>query len=1174
MKGVAKSLLKVAAAGLLSTVLTLTATPTFAFHFPWDQGHDTTQSNDPPPPGPCEGPTCDDDCNGNASRSPVYAALGHAIWRGSEGVLRGRPFVGVYRVYNSNDPVVGLFGNGWSVCFDVALYPAHESGVQQRIYKAANGKRFVYEKQADGTFNSPASRFETIVEGPSSVTMTMLDGRRNVFALDGRLLERYDSNGNRVSFSYDGSSRPIRMADDNGRSLAMVYNASSLVASVTDHSGRAWRYDYDAAGNLSTVTDPLGGVVRYAWQAYRPSGDANVYQQLLSVTDAAGVVQVGFTYSGNKVASYTEGANRFAYTRNSSNTDLSGTVSRRDALGVTTSFNYGSLGLVTRDVDGLGGATSYTLDANGNVTQTVDALGRIWNRTYDNLGRMTSASNPLGQGTSTTYSGSDPRPVRITSPSGRVVEMSYDTRGNLLTLTDPAGAVTRMAYNAKGDVTRITNALNQVTDIAYNGAGLPTQVSDALGRSSTMAYDSLGRVTSASNAAGESTHYTYDVLDRVVSVTDPLGQTTAFSYDAVGRLLSVTDAKGSITQYEYDSHGRRSAEVAPDGRRTTYAYRADNLLGSITWPDNTSISYQYDNNKRVTRETAGSEVITYSYNAVDQLTSATGPGGTVSYSYDNASRVITETSGGRTHTITRNAEGERTALSYLGQNLAYSRDGRGLVTHIAAAAGDFDFDYDALGRRTQLRYPNGSTAAYAYDAAGQLTHLTHAGVFNAPYAHSFDAAGRITRIGGDGPDWNYSYDALGRLTQASHGSDSYTYTPDPVGNILDGGRTYDLNHRLSADAVKDYSYDQRGNLTLERDRSTGARTAYAWNVKNQLLRVDFYADGAAASPARTLQFGYDPSGRRASRNDNGVTHRFVYDGDDLVGTLDAGSNVIAVNVFSGAVDEPLASNTGGSTKLLYANHLGSVMGVADGTTLTHSYAYTPYGQTIPGSSPDSAPFRYTGREKDADNLYYYRARYYAPNLQRFLSTDPIGLEGGYGLYGYADADPVSNADPYGDCPMCAAALIGGLIGGGLDLGLQLIQNGGNLSCVNWGSVGVSALAGAAGGALGGAGSLARVAGKEWSHWIPARYFRPSSASYKPWLPNWLNGPLNGSYVSPARHYRHDPFRYPRNWRDLGDKLSRPLQQLDRIPDWLKGAGAGSGAGAAATPGSSDCACGS
>lgn len=1011
---------------MASVALLAVAVPAGAFHFPWDQGHDTTSSNDPNKPGPDDRSTCDE-CNGKSTQSPVYAALGHAIWSSNDVVLRGRPYIGVYRAYNSNDPVVGLFGNGWSVDFDIALYPATNSGTQQRIFKAANGKRFIFAKQTNGSFTAPAARFETVVEGPASVTMTMLDGRRDVFALDGRLLQRIDTNGNVVSYSYDGSLRPVGISDGNGRTLAIAYNSASLVASVTDNSGRVWRYAYDTNASLTSVTDPLGGVMRYTWQAYRPSGDANTYYQLLSATDASGVVQVSLTYSGNQVASYTEGANRYTYTRTTSNTSLAGTVTERDALNVATSFTYGALGLVTQTTDGVGGRTSYTYDTNGRITTTVDALNRSWTSSYDSLGRLTASSNPLTQSGSVQYAGNDPRPVRMTSPSGRVVTMAYDGRGNLTSTVDPAGAATTIAYNSRGDVVNIRNALTQQTSIVYTATGLATQMSDPLGRTSTMAYDALGRVSTATNAAGETTRYVYDVLDRVTSVTDPLNQVTAFSYDAAGRLTSVTDAKGSVTQYQYDAFGRRSAEIAPDGRKSSYTFRTDNLLSQITWPDNTTIVYTYDNNKRVTRETAGTEVINYTYNAVNQVLSASGPGGTVSYTYDNAGRVATETSGGKTNVITRNAEGERTKLDYLAQSQTYARDARGLVTRIAAPAGDFGFSFDALGRRTQLAYPNGSTASYAFDAAGQLTNLTHSGVFNAPYAHTFDAAGRITRITGDGPDWNYRYDALGRLTRATQDASAvrgrqasqtqaasvFTYAMDPVGNILDGGRTYDVNHRLTADAAKNYSYDERGNLTLEQDKATNARTVYTWNTKNQLRQVQLFANATAGSLTRTLAFTYDPLGRRASKADGGVTQKFVYDGDNLIGTLDAANNTTVANVFSGAIDEPLATTTGGTPKTLHANHLGSVKAVVDGSTLTSTYGYSPYGEPLTGSSADSTAFRYTGREKDTDSLYYYRSRYYDTKQSRFISSDQVGLSGGVNTYAYVGGNPNSLRDPSG-----------------------------------------------------------------------------------------------------------------------------------------------------------------
>ena len=48
------------------------------------------------------------------------------------------------------------------------------------------------------------------------------------------------------------------------------------------------------------------------------------------------------------------------------------------------------------------------------------------------------------------------------------------------------------------------------------------------------------------------------------------------------------------------------------------------------------------------------------------------------------------------------------------------------------------------------------------------------------------------------------------------------------------------------------------------------------------------------------------------------------------------------------------------------------------------------------------------------NMYYARARYYAPNMGRWLAPDPIGFAGGdINLYRYCNNDPVNIGDPTG-----------------------------------------------------------------------------------------------------------------------------------------------------------------
>jgi uncharacterized protein RhaS with RHS repeats len=51
---------------------------------------------------------------------------------------------------------------------------------------------------------------------------------------------------------------------------------------------------------------------------------------------------------------------------------------------------------------------------------------------------------------------------------------------------------------------------------------------------------------------------------------------------------------------------------------------------------------------------------------------------------------------------------------------------------------------------------------------------------------------------------------------------------------------------------------------------------------------------------------------------------------------------------------------------------------------------------------------------DDDDLYYYRARYYDPTTQRFLSEDPIGLDAGdMNFYRYVGNNPVNYTDSSG-----------------------------------------------------------------------------------------------------------------------------------------------------------------
>lgn len=70
--------------------------------------------------------------------------------------------------------------------------------------------------------------------------------------------------------------------------------------------------------------------------------------------------------------------------------------------------------------------------------------------------------------------------------------------------------------------------------------------------------------------------------------------------------------------------------------------------------------------------------------------------------------------------------------------------------------------------------------------------------------------------------------------------------------------------------------------------------------------------------------------------------------------------------------------------------LGSPVAVTDATGMVQTeYTYEPFGRTVVTGAMNSSSYQYTGRENDGTGLYYYRARYYHPGLQRFISEDPI-----------------------------------------------------------------------------------------------------------------------------------------------------------------------------------------
>ena len=118
------------------------------------------------------------------------------------------------------------------------------------------------------------------------------------------------------------------------------------------------------------------------------------------------------------------------------------------------------------------------------------------------------------------------------------------------------------------------------------------------------------------------------------------------------------------------------------------------------------------------------------------------------------------------------------------------------------------------------------------------------------------------------------------------------------------------------------------------------------------------------------------------------------------------------NLTSGGVDQFFSRTDSTGTFTPLTDALGSTVALTDSTGAVQTqYTYEPFGNTSGPASNNT--FEYTGRENDGTGVYFYRARYYSPVYQRFISEDPIGFAGGVNLYAYVDGDPLNWVDPLG-----------------------------------------------------------------------------------------------------------------------------------------------------------------
>ncbi len=173
-----------------------------------------------------------------------------------------------------------------------------------------------------------------------------------------------------------------------------------------------------------------------------------------------------------------------------------------------------------------------------------------------------------------------------------------------------------------------------------------------------------------------------------------------------------------------------------------------------------------------------------------------------------------------------------------------------------------------------------------------------------------------------------------------------------------------------------------------------------------------------------MGFTYDAEGLRTSKTVNGEKTIFVWDGDQVVMELSKGGNVqkryIRGNDRGYGSNLVYADNGEKTEKTYYVTDAhGNVVQLLDEKgSVTKTYEYDSFGNEVNPEKKDDNSFRYCGEyfDKETEEVYL-RARYYQPNVGRFITRDaytgesdePLSLH----LYTYCENDGVNMIDPSG-----------------------------------------------------------------------------------------------------------------------------------------------------------------
>jgi len=778
---------------------------------------------------------------------------------------------------------------------------------------------------------------------------------------------------------------------------------------------------YDArSGELEVSTDPSGLTTSNSFDSFcRPTetdripigGGSPIWVKKITYPTALQPIASGLATNyvddldndgvgGEETRTYVDGFGRPIQTR---------TLGESGNYRVVSTAYDGRGNVILTTWPTFGTSITFTKPTSGESANWIgyDALGRVATNcavsvTFNSNGAFSSeitlegeTDSPLGAKTWSYVNGTDPWWIIYTDEDGQIRRYHLDALGrtNLILEVDGSNIY--------------TNQLN---------------------------YDLADNLTNIINAKGENFYWAYNNEGDVVAIADPyLGQWT-YQRDYAGRLRVQTDARLDVISNSY---------VNP-----TTGYQ--DAMGRLQVQ--TVFSFNYSNQTFIPAYTN-----TYFYDSSSDGSNTVYPGllyevvdkqGYEKSGYDTLTRTITSTRflniNTNSYTTTKGYDqGDNvTSIGYPnGPTINYSYFHGKSIEQVSLGGGSYDYytvpaaAYDAFGHVTNFTYQSGLTTTRTFYPISQRLESISAGASGSVFSRTYQytAGNDITSIGlGSSGTMSISYYNLHRIkSYTGNNGLSGSYGYDPTGNITNnienGGSAYTYaNPRVEAvRTAYGYTnlYDLCGNMIVRHDGLTNAQ-ALVYDPENRLSAI-------SQAGVFSDEFGYAYDGTRLwKRIDQNPTNIQVWIGN----IYEQKDGLTLFHVFAGTeqictfvAGSPLDGGTNTSAVGYYYHedtlNTSSVLSSSTGSQVEVD-VYYPFGsiQTDSPQAPFQVSRRFTGQVFDAESgLYYYNARYYDPELGRFIQPDTsipdISNPQTYNRYSYCLNDPLRFNDPNGQAPV-------------------------------------------------------------------------------------------------------------------------------------------------------------